>query len=48
MSEEQKIKVNGQPISKEEFEEKKKELQNKKGVQLVEQGPNDYRIRING
>ena len=46
MAEDQKIKLNEQLLSVEEFEEKKKEIEAKKGVKIVEVKPNEYKIQI--
>lgn len=40
------VEVNGTPMTLEEFQEKKKEVENSKGMSLVEVGPNKFRIRI--
>lgn len=44
--EEKKIKLNENYITETEFEKKKKEVEQMKGAQLVEVGPNEYRIRL--
>ena len=46
--EEKKVVLNGKEITLPELEEKKKELEGKKGVALIESGPNEYKIKING
>lgn len=48
MAEDQKIKLNEQLLSVEEFEEKKKEIEAQKGVKIVEVKPNEYKIQIQG
>ncbi len=45
---EEVIILNGKEISKKEFEEKKKEIEEEKGVQLVEVQKNVYKTRILG
>jgi len=43
-----KIILNGKEISLEEFQIKKIEFQNKKGIQLVEISPGNWRSRLLG
>ena len=46
MADEQKVQLNGQILSKEEFEKKKQEIEQKKGMQLVEVAPGVYKTRL--
>ena len=44
----QKIILNEKHISEEDFEKRKKELEKKPGVKIVEIGNNIYKTRIQG
>jgi hypothetical protein len=43
-----KVKLNGKEITQEELEAKKEEASQKKGVQIVEVKPQEYKTRIRG
>lgn len=46
MEKENKVKLNEQLVSEEEFEKKKQEVDQMKDAQLVEVKPNEYKIRL--
>jgi len=48
MAKEKKIKLNKQLLTEEEFEKKKEELEKKKGVKVVKENSNSYKVRIQG
>ena len=45
---EEKIKFNEQEITKEEFNKKKEELEQKKGVKVIQISENTFKTRIQG
>lgn len=45
---EDKVKLNGVEISREQLEEKKKEVAQMKGVRIVEVAPNEFKNKIEG
>ena len=46
--EEKKVKLNEEVLTENEFEEKKEILEKKKGVKVVENGPDSFKVRIQG
>lgn len=46
ITEQKKIKLNEQLLTETEFEQKKKEVENMKGAELIEISPYEYRIRL--
>jgi len=44
----EKITLNNKEVSKEELEEKRKEIANQPGVELIESTPNNFKLRIKG
>lgn len=45
---EDNVKLNGQTITREQLEEKKKEVAQMKGVRIVEVAPNEFKNKIEG
>ena len=41
-----KIKLNGVILTLKQFEEKKKEIENQKGIKLIEVAPNEYKTKF--
>ena len=46
--EEKKIKLNEEVLTEDEFDKKKKELEQKKGVKVIEKGDGSFKTRIQG
>lgn len=42
----EKIKLNGKDVSKEQLQEKKKQVDSQKGMKLVEVKPGEYRTKL--
>lgn len=44
--EQEKITLNGQEVTKEQLEEKKEKIESNKGMKVVEEKKNTFKIRI--